>query len=56
MFAGHLAPALVLKKMERRLNLGWLFFAGLLHIHSKIWNKAADKCVIQGVVVILSIS
>lgn len=31
MFAGHLAPALVLKKMERRLNLGWLFFAGLFH-------------------------
>jgi hypothetical protein len=31
MFAGHLAPGLVLKKMERRLNLAWLFFAGLFH-------------------------
>jgi hypothetical protein len=31
MFAGHLAAGLVLKKMERRLNLGWLFFAALFH-------------------------
>ena len=31
MFAGHLAAGLVLKKMERRLNLGWLFFATLFH-------------------------
>ena len=31
MFVGHLAPGLVLKKMERRLNLAWLFFAGLFH-------------------------
>jgi hypothetical protein len=31
MFAGHLAAGLVLKKMERRLNLGWLFFAVLFH-------------------------
>ena len=31
MFAGHLAAGLVLKKMEKRLNLGWLFFATLFH-------------------------
>ena len=31
MFAGHLAAGLVLKKMERRLNIGWLFFATLFH-------------------------
>ena len=31
MFAGHLAAGLVLKKMERRINLGWLFFAALAH-------------------------
>ena len=31
MFAGHLAAGLILKKMERRLNLGWLFFASLFH-------------------------
>jgi hypothetical protein len=31
MFAGHLAAGLVLKKMERRLNIGWLFFAALFH-------------------------
>jgi hypothetical protein len=31
MFAGHLAAGLVLKKMERRINLGWLFFAALFH-------------------------
>src|SRR5262245_28014615 len=31
MFAGHLAAGLVLKKVERRLNLGWLFFATLFH-------------------------
>ena len=31
MFAGHLAAGLVLKKMERRLNLAWLFFAALFH-------------------------
>jgi hypothetical protein len=31
MFAGHLAAGLILKKMERRLNLGWLFFAALFH-------------------------
>jgi hypothetical protein len=31
MFAGHLAAGLVLKKMERRINLGWLFFASLAH-------------------------
>ena len=31
MFAGHLAAGLVLKKMERRINLGWLFFASLFH-------------------------
>ncbi len=31
MFAGHLAAGLVLKKMERRINLGWLFFATLFH-------------------------
>lgn len=31
MFAGHLAAGLVLKKMDRRMNLGWLFFAGLFH-------------------------
>jgi len=31
MFAGHLAAGLVLKNMERRLNLAWLFFAGLFH-------------------------
>lgn len=31
MFAGHLAVGLVLKKMERRLNLAWLFFAALFH-------------------------
>jgi len=31
MFAGHLAAGLVLKKMERRLNLAWLLFAGLFH-------------------------
>jgi len=31
MFAGHLAAGMVLKKMERRINLGWLFFAALAH-------------------------
>ena len=31
MFAGHLATGLVLKKMERRINLGWLFFAALAY-------------------------
>jgi hypothetical protein len=31
MFAGHLAAGLVLKKMERRINLGWLFFAAQFH-------------------------
>ena len=31
MFAGHLAAGLVLKKMERRLNIGWIFFATLFH-------------------------
>jgi hypothetical protein len=31
MFAGHLAAGLVLKKMERRINLAWLFFAALFH-------------------------
>lgn len=31
MFAGHLAVGLVLKKLERRLNLAWLFFATLFH-------------------------
>lgn len=31
MFAGHLAAGLVLKKMEHRINLGWLFFAALFH-------------------------
>ena len=31
MCAGHLAAGLVLKKMERRINLGWLFFAALFH-------------------------
>ena len=31
MFAGHLAAGLVLKKMERRINLGWLFFATLVY-------------------------
>ena len=31
MFAGHLAAGLVLKKMERRINLGWFFFASLFH-------------------------
>lgn len=31
MFAGHLAAGLVLKKMERRINLGWLFFTALAH-------------------------
>ena len=31
MFAGHLAAGLVLKKMERRINLGWLFFAAMFH-------------------------
>lgn len=31
MFAGHLAAGLVLKKMERRINLGWLFYAALFH-------------------------
>jgi hypothetical protein len=31
MFAGHLAAGLVLKKVERHLNLGWLFFATLFH-------------------------
>jgi hypothetical protein len=31
MFAGHLAAGLVFKKMERRINLGWLFFAALFH-------------------------
>ncbi len=29
MFAGHLATGLAVKETERRLNLGWLFFAGL---------------------------
>jgi hypothetical protein len=31
MFAGHLVAALVLKKIDRRINLGWLFFATLFH-------------------------
>ena len=31
MFAGHLAAGLVLKKMEQRINLAWLFFAALFH-------------------------
>ena len=31
MFAGHLAAGLVLKKMEHRISLGWLFFAALMH-------------------------
>ena len=31
MFAGHLAAGLVLKKVERRLNIGWIFFATLFH-------------------------
>ena len=31
MFAGHLAAGLALKKVERKLNLGWLFFAALFH-------------------------
>jgi len=31
MFAGHLAAGMVLKKMERHINLGWLFFAALAH-------------------------
>ena len=31
MFAGHLAAGLALKKVERKVNLGWLFFAALFH-------------------------
>ncbi|MBK9925841.1 MAG: hypothetical protein IPP66_11170 [Anaerolineales bacterium] len=31
MFVGHLSAGLVLKKMERRINIGWFFFAGLFH-------------------------
>ena len=31
MFAGHLAVGLVLKKVDRRINLAWLFFATLFH-------------------------
>lgn len=31
MFAGHLAAGLALKKVDRRINLGWLFFAALFH-------------------------
>ncbi|HET9909432.1 MAG TPA: hypothetical protein VFQ23_22485 [Anaerolineales bacterium] len=31
MFAGHLAVGLVLKKVERRISLAWLFFATLFH-------------------------
>lgn len=31
MFAGHLAAGLALKKVDRKLNLGWLFFAALFH-------------------------
>jgi hypothetical protein len=31
MFAGHLAVGLVLKKVDRRINLAWLFFAALFH-------------------------
>ena len=31
MFAGHLAAGLALKKVERKVNLGWLFFAALVH-------------------------
>ncbi len=31
MFAGHLAAGLVLKNVERRISLGWLFFATLFH-------------------------
>ena len=31
MFVGHLSAGLVLKKMERRINIGWFFFAALFH-------------------------
>ena len=31
MFAGHLAAGLALKKMNRRISLGWLFFAAMFH-------------------------
>jgi len=31
MFAGHLAVGLVLKKIDHRINLAWLFFATLFH-------------------------
>ena len=31
MFAGHLAVGLALKKLNRRINLGWLFFAAMFH-------------------------
>ena len=31
MFAGHLAAGLALKKVDRKINLGWLFFAALFH-------------------------
>ncbi len=31
MFVGHLSAGLVLKKMESRINIGWLFFAALFH-------------------------
>ena len=30
MFAGHLGVGLALKKADKRINLGWLFFASLL--------------------------
>lgn len=31
MFAGHLAAGLALKKVNRRISLGWLFFAAMFH-------------------------
>lgn len=30
MFTGHLATGLVLKKMERRINLSWVVLYGVL--------------------------